>query len=110
MSEKLAENNINRTIEITFCISNSENKFLNHILKNHDVLSKHLDKIAKGERRTNTFIITYLSAYTETKFIKDKLIVPFINPSAEKIFKEPSIIFKFLFTDVIKLEKLIFFP
>ena len=79
------ENNINKIIDTIIWINNKENKFLNQDLKNQEVEFKEFDKIANGAINTKTFIKTYLNEYENTKFNKEKEIIPLIKPSKEKI-------------------------
>ena len=104
------ENIINSIIEIIFWINNNENKFLIQVLKNHDVLFRHSDKIANGDRSTNIFTVTYLIAYENNKFNNENVSVPVIIPSKVKIFNELFSKEKLELIFTIKLEKHTFFP
>ena len=71
--------------------------FLIQDLKNQDVESKQRDKKAKGDNNTKTLIIIYLKEYEKIKLNNEKLRVPFMNPSSEKISIEE------VFTEILEL-------
>lgn len=96
-------------------MKSKENKFLSHVLKNHEVESKQRDKKANGESNINILTIIYLKEYEKIRFNKDKLKVPLINPSIEKISIDEFSIVTYVLILLINSEKEIgelkmFFP
>ncbi len=69
------------------------------------MLPKDKERKAKGVNKIKILINIYLNEYENTKFNKEKVIVPFIKPSSEKIFNEFESIDIVLFILLIKLEK-----
>ena len=108
--ETLIEKIINNTNETNICINNKDKKHLIQALKKLEVELTLRDKKAKGEIRTNTFIIIYLSEYEKVKFKKPIEIMLFNRPSIEKIVKLFSSICIIILSLSTKVEKLIVEP
>lgn len=90
------------------CIKSKENKFFNQVLKNQDVFSKIKLRKAKGDSSKKTLIIIYRKEYEKTKFNKDSVNVPLINPSIEKISMELELNDIFILIVLINSEKEMF--
>ena len=80
VDEKSIENTTKSTKDTIIWIKSKENKFFAQVLKNQLEFVRDKDKNAKGASKINTLIITYLKEYEKTKFNKDKVRVPLINP------------------------------
>lgn len=79
-------------------------------MKNQEVASKVRLKKAKGDNNTKTLIIIYLKEYEKTRFSKESVNVPFINPSIEKISIEFELMDIFVLIVFISPENDICFP
>lgn len=67
-------------------INSKEIKHLNQDLKKFIVDGIEVQRIAKGERRTNTFIKTYLIEYIKIRLTNPTETMVFMIPSIENIF------------------------
>lgn len=86
LEEVRLRENINKRIRATnTCTSNKDKNDLIQELNKIDVLLLHRDNMAKGERNTNIFIKTYLTAYVITKLNNPTEIRLLIIPSRENI-------------------------
>lgn len=86
-------------------INSKEIKHLNQDLKKFIVDGIEVQRIAKGERRTNTFIKTYLIEYIKIRLTNPTETMVFMIPSIENIFWFCSSIDTIEFKILIRLEK-----
>lgn len=105
--EKSTEKIINKIKETKDCNNKSDNKDLNHDLKNQEVEELIRVMNAKGVISTNTLRMIYLKEYVNNKLIKLIEIKPLSKPSSEKTFKLESCVVIILFNLKINSEKLI---